>query len=68
MNPSFVYCKFCGYPLTIYDFPRKLRGRIDHFPTDDEEAFQEALRYARENIRCPRCGNRKWIRKAYYKI
>jgi ribosomal protein S27E len=68
MQPSFIYCKLCGHSLTIYSFPKELRGRIGRFPIDDEQTFQEALRYARENIACPSCGNRKWIRKAYYKV
>ena len=63
MQPSYVYCKFCGYILTGGDFPFKVR-----FPTDDEDLFQKALTYARQNIKCPGCGNRKWIRKAYYKV
>jgi len=63
VQPSYVYCKYCGHVLDNTDFPFDIR-----FPTDDEELFDKALTYARENIRCPYCGNRKWIRKAYYKL
>jgi len=63
MQPSYVYCKICGFVLPDKYFPFDVQ-----FPTDDEELFQKALAYARKNVKCPYCGNKKWIRKAYYKV
>jgi len=60
MQPSYVYCKYCGYYLTRV-------GSIG-LPTDNEDAFYRALATARANILCPCCGNKKWIRKVARKV
>ena len=71
MQPSYIYCKVCGYTLNEHDFPRsvirKYQG-FQGFPTDDEDVFDALLSFARENIRCPGCGNRAWIRKRWDKV
>jgi len=64
MQPSYVYCKFCGYALPyVYIGWKKVE-----LPTDDEGDFTEALHHARKFIRCPRCKNKGWIRKVYWKV
>lgn len=60
MQPSVVYCKYCGFWL------RRV-GNVK-LPTDDEVKFSVALNFAREQISCPRCGMRKWIRKVACKV
>jgi ribosomal protein S27E len=64
MQPSYIYCKICGFTLNyVY-----VEGRKVVFPTDNEGLFSAALNIAREKIRCPGCGNKKWIRKVYWKV
>ena len=66
MQPSYIVCRYCGYilePLDFKDYPYPVA-----FPIDDPGLFTMVLEYARASIKCPRCLNSKWIRKAYYKV
>ena len=65
MQPSHIYCKYCGYTLPYVVIPG--RGRID-LPADEWGGFYEALKYARAHLNCPKCGNRQWIRKVWWKV
>ncbi len=67
MQPSYIVCKLCGYVLKRSDYPLEVISSIS-FPTDDEQKLDQLKQWAKQNLPCPRCGNRKWIRKAYYKV
>jgi len=60
LQPSYIYCKYCGHILPTLDGVE--------FPIDDPDMFDRLLAKARETVSCPGCGCRKWIRKAYYMV
>jgi len=76
MQPSYIYCKVCGYTLNTSDFPKTIINKLEKsvgrkfygFPTDDTDFFDSLLSYARETVRCPCCGNKSWIRKRWDKV
>jgi len=67
MQPSYIYCKVCGYVLSERDFPKDVLRGVQ-FPTDDWEEFERLKRWAKKNLPCPYCGNHAYIRRAYYRV